>query len=87
MLNPNLIDQISQRLADHIPSGLQQLAEDSGRNFRSAIEHTLREMNLVSREEFDIQQAVLQRTRQKLASLEARVTALEDQANDNRNLL
>ncbi len=77
MLDPNLIDQLSQRLAASLPAGIQQLAEDSGRNLRSAIEHTLREMNLVSREEFDIQQAVLYRTRQKLVALEARVTALE----------
>ncbi|MEM6405086.1 MAG: accessory factor UbiK family protein [Pseudomonadota bacterium] len=77
MLDPNLIDQLSQRLANSIPAGLEQFAEDSGRNLKSVIEHTLREMNLVSREEFDIQQDVLHRTRQKLVALEARVAALE----------
>ena len=77
MFDPNRIDQISQRLAASIPAGLQQFAEDSGRNLRSAIEHILCEMNLVSREEFDIQQAVLHRTRKKLVALEARVAALE----------
>ncbi|MEL6710376.1 MAG: accessory factor UbiK family protein [Pseudomonadota bacterium] len=77
MLDPNLIDQLSQRLATSIPAGLEQFAEDSGRNLKSIIEHTLHEMNLVSREEFDIQQAVLHRTRQKLVTLETRVAALE----------
>ena len=85
MFDPNLIDQVSQRLATSIPAGLQRLAADSGHNIRSAIEHTLRDMNLVSREEFDIQQAVLHRTRSKLAALEARVTALEARSNPKSN--
>ena len=83
MFNPNLLDQVGQRLAASLPTGLQQLAEDSGHNLRSAVEHALREMNLVSREEFDIQQAVLHRTRNKLTTLEARVAALEARSNHN----
>ncbi len=80
MSDPDLLDQISQKIATSLPAGIQQFAADSGRNLRSALEHALREMNLVSREEFDIQQAVLQRTRQKLVALEARVAALEAMA-------
>lgn len=77
MLDPKLLDDLSRRVADGMPRGLQMLQADLQRNLRTTLEAALGKLNLVTREEFEIQQAVLQRTREKLAALEARVAALE----------
>ena len=76
-LDPKLIDDISRRVADNLPRGLQTLQDDLQRNLRAGLEAALSRLNLVTREEFEIQQAVLQRTREKVKALEARVAALE----------
>ena len=83
MLDPKLFDDLSRRVAGNLPPGLQGLQEDLQRNLRSAMESALTRLNLVSREEFDVQQAVLLRTREKLRALEARVAALEAEARDS----
>ena len=77
MLDPKLFDDLSRRVADSMPRGLQVLQDDLQRNLRRALESTLGRLNLVTREEFEVQQAVLQRTREKLKALEDRVAALE----------
>lgn len=78
MLDPKLFDDLSRRVSEGMPKGFQSLQDDFERNLRTALEATLRKMNLVSRDEFEIQQAVLQRTREKLEALEKRVAALEN---------
>ena len=77
MLDPKLFDDLSKRVADSMPRGFQALQDDLQRNLKAALEATLGKMNLVTREEFDTQQAVLARTREKLEALEARVAELE----------
>lgn len=77
MLDPKVFDDLSRRMADNLPRGLQTLQDDLQRNLRSAIEAAFGHLNLVTREEFEVQQAVLQRTREKLHALEQRVAELE----------
>ncbi|NEX15803.1 MAG: hypothetical protein C1943_03970 [Halochromatium sp.] len=77
MLDPKQIDDLARRLAEQAPKGLQLLQEDLSRNFRATLESGLSRLNLVTREEFDVQAAVLARSRAKLAALEKRVAALE----------
>jgi len=77
MLDPKLFDDISRRVSEGMPKGFQALQDDFERNLRTALEAALRKMNLVSRDEFEIQQAVLQRSREKLEALEGRVRELE----------
>ncbi len=77
MLDPKLFDDLSRRVSEGMPRGFQSLQDDFERNLRAALEAALRKMNLVSRDEFEIQQAVLQRTREKLEALEKRVSELE----------
>ncbi len=60
-----------------MPASLQGLQDDFESNVRSGLESGLRKMNLVTREEFDIQAAVLLRTREKLEALEKLVAKLE----------
>ena len=55
----------------------ERLGEDVRNNARAAVRSALENMELVSREELEVQRQVLLRTRQKLESLEARVTELE----------
>lgn len=77
MLDPRQLDDLAHRLATAVPKGLQVLQEDINRNLRASLESGLARLDLVTREEFDVQSAVLARTREKLALLEARVSALE----------
>jgi len=77
VLDPKLFDDLSRKVAEGMPKNLQILQADFERNLHSALEGALRQLNLVTREEFDLQQAVLQRTREKLEALEARVAELE----------
>ena len=78
MLDPKLFDDLSKRIAEGMPQGFQTLQDDFERNMRAGLESALSRLNLVTREEFEIQQAVLQRTREKLEALEKRVATLED---------
>ena len=77
MFDPKIIDDISQRLSNSLPPGLASLEKDTRQHLNSALQSALSRMNLVTREEFDIQQAVLARTREKLEMLEKHVAQLE----------
>jgi BMFP domain-containing protein YqiC len=82
MLDPKLFDDLSRRIAGSMPQGFQVLQDDLQRNLKAGLESTLGRLNLVTREEFEVQQAVLARTREKLKALEERVAALEAQPGD-----
>lgn len=71
------IDRLARQLADSVPKNLRALGEDLERNFRSMLSAGFERMDLVTREEFDLQTAVLERTREKLEALETRIAALE----------
>ncbi len=77
MLDPKIFDDLSRRIAEGMPRGVQSLQNDLERNLRASLEAALGHLNLVTRDEFEIQQAVLIRTREKLQALERRVAALE----------
>jgi BMFP domain-containing protein YqiC len=77
MIDPKTLDDLAGRLASSLPTGLQLLQDDLKKNLRANLEAGLAKLDLVTREEFDVQAAVLARTREKLARLEAQVQALE----------
>ena len=81
MFDPKVFDDLSRKLVDGLPSGLQSLQGEVERNVKASLEAALRQMNLVSRDEFEIQQAILMRTREKVDALEKRVAELETQLN------
>ena len=54
MLDPKVFDDLSRRLADSLPRGMQNLQEDMQRNLRSGVESALSKLNLVTREEFEV---------------------------------
>jgi BMFP domain-containing protein YqiC len=77
MFDPKQLDDLAQRLASILPEGLKQARQDLEKNFRAILQSAFSQMNLVSREEFEVQAALLRRTREKLEALEAQVRELE----------
>jgi BMFP domain-containing protein YqiC len=71
------LDELTARLAKVIPAGFGQVTEDIEKTFHGIIQSTFAKMNLVSREEFEVQRAVLAKTRAKLELLEKQVAELE----------
>ena len=76
------LDDLAKKLADSIPENLRGLGEDLQRNLKSTLRSGLERMDLVTREEFDVQVRLLERTREKLEALEARVAELEESSSD-----
>jgi BMFP domain-containing protein YqiC len=77
MMDRQEIDKIALRLASLVPPGLAQAHEDLRANFQDVLVQGLRRLNLVTREEFDVQCQVLARTRAKVEALEQSVAELE----------
>lgn len=77
MLEQDKIDKISKALSDALPEDLVKFKDGLHKNFSAVLQSQLNKMDIVSREEFDIQSKVLAKTRAKLEALEAQVKALE----------
>jgi BMFP domain-containing protein YqiC len=75
--DPRLIDDLARRLAGSVPESVVALRRDLEQNFKGVLQGRLAKLDLVTREEFDVQAAVLKRTREKLAALEKRLASLE----------
>ena len=74
MLNPKSIDEISARISEMIAASP---AKDIEKNARALLASAFARLDLVTREDFDLQVAMLARTREKLTALEARIATLE----------
>jgi BMFP domain-containing protein YqiC len=74
------IDEIARRLLDSVPPAFRSIQQDLETNFRSVLRSSLGKLDLVTREEFDTQLKVLERTRSKLEALEKKVQELEARA-------
>jgi BMFP domain-containing protein YqiC len=72
------IEELARKLADAVPDGVRSIQSDLEKNFRSVLQTGLGKLDLVTREEFEVQEAVLQRTREKLEALEKRLSELEE---------
>ncbi|MBU3068534.1 accessory factor UbiK family protein [Aestuariicella sp. G3-2] len=81
-----MIEQLARSLFNDIKSAIPTATSElPERELRSLLERTLRKMNLVSRDEFDAQQAVLLRTREKLEALEKQLSELESNGNTTKD--
>ncbi|TDX96749.1 accessory factor UbiK family protein [Thiohalophilus thiocyanatoxydans] len=76
------IEQLVDRIMNALPQGFQEMKQEADQQLRAALQRTLSQMDLVTREEFDIQREVLLRTRSKLEALEQQVAALEQALNN-----
>ena len=76
-MNNDSIDSLARKLADSMPEGLRSMQKELEETFRSVLRAGLAKLDLVTREEFDVQEAVLARTREKLDALERRLADYE----------
>lgn len=81
MIDPT-IDKLVSRLGNSLPSGLHHVRADMEKNFHAILASFFEKLNLVSREEFEVQKAVLSKTRAKLEALEKRIAELEEKPVD-----
>ena len=82
MIDLNHIDELARRLSGLVPPGLRpsdELRDELQQNFKSVLQTGLARLDLVTREEFEVQRAVLLRTREKLEQLQQAVAELEAQ--------
>ncbi|HLZ99723.1 MAG TPA: accessory factor UbiK family protein [Steroidobacteraceae bacterium] len=75
--NSTSLDDLARRLADAVPEPVRSFARDLEGNFKAVLQAQLSKLDLVSRQEFDVQAALLARTQTALAALEARLKELE----------
>ena len=87
MIDLAQLDDLAHRLSGLVPPGLREGREELQQNFKSVLQAGLGKLDLVTREEFDVQRAVLARTREKLDALERAVAALEAAAPSSAPLL
>lgn len=71
------VDQFFKQFREALPQDLETLRQDFDKNAKAALQAVLGKMDLVPKEEFEIQAELLQRTRAKLDALEKRVAELE----------
>lgn len=76
-MDPKILDDIARQLASAVPADFKRLQDDLQKNFRVILDSAFSRMSLVTREEFDAQQSVLSRTREKLEALEQRLREME----------
>ncbi|RMH93145.1 accessory factor UbiK family protein [Lysobacter pythonis] len=77
MIDLAQLDNLARRLGDLLPPNLREGREELQENFKSVLRAGLTRLDLVTREEFEVQRAVLLKTREKLEALEQAVAALE----------
>jgi BMFP domain-containing protein YqiC len=75
--DPGSLDELARRLAEAVPPGLTALRNDLEQNFKAVLQSGLAKLDLVTRQEFDVQAGVLKRSRERLEELERRMTAIE----------
>lgn len=77
MIDSKSLNELAAKISALLPADLETLKKDLEKNIRAGLQSGFQKLDLVSREEFEVQAAVLARTREKLEALENRVQALE----------
>jgi BMFP domain-containing protein YqiC len=83
-LDAKFVEDLARRLAANVPGSVRALQADLERNFEALLGSTFEKLQLVTREEFDVQRRVLERTREKLTRLEAELETLEARAGGGK---
>ncbi len=82
MIDSKIIDDIAQKVSGLMPPGIKELQGDFEKNVQGIMQSVFAKMDLVTREEFDVQTDVLARTRSKLEAMEKTVAELEKKILD-----
>lgn len=77
MIDSKTLNDLAQKLAGLVPADLGVIKQDLEKNMRATLQRTFQKLDLVTREEFDVQSELLVRTRTKLDALEKQLAALE----------
>lgn len=77
MINTKFIDDLARQISNNLPSGAKELQQDVKKNIHTLLQGAFARLDLVTREEFEVQSRVLARTREKLEQLEQLVAELE----------
>lgn len=80
-LDARFIEDLARKLAANVPGSVRALQADLERNFEALLGSTFEKLQLVTREEFDVQRRVLERTREKLVAVEAELAVLEERVS------
>jgi BMFP domain-containing protein YqiC len=80
MFNPQKCEDLAKKLFAALPGSLQNIEQDIQQKFKEILQLTFEEFNLVTRDEFDVQKKVLERTREKLDNLQQVVLELQKDA-------
>ncbi len=83
MIDAKVFDNMAQQLGKLLPAGVEELKSDFENNARAVIQNTLSKMDLITREEFDVQTALLQKTALRVKGLEKRISKLESSTNQS----
>ena len=76
-----MFEDIAQKLGSVLPEGIKSIQEDVEKNFKTVLQNSFAKMDLVTREEFDVQTQVLARSREKLDKMEKQIAQLEATLN------
>ena len=79
MIDHKTIDDLARRLGEALPEGVRNMQQDIEKNMRAVLSSAFDKLDLVTREELDVQKAVLARTRSRIEELETRLSELEQQ--------
>lgn len=85
MLDPKKLEEIAKQIQNNLPSGLKNMGEEAEKRIRTVLQAQLGKLDMVTREEFDVQTKVLLRTREKLNEMEAKLALLERHLADNQD--
>ncbi len=83
MINAKKIEEIAKQVTDAIPPSVKNIANDFEEKTKTVLQRKLAQLDVVTREEFDVQTQVLLKTREKLAQMEAKIAELEAKLGDN----
>ena len=76
-INSSGLDELARRLAESVPESVRAFGRDLEGNFKAVLQAQLSKLDLISRQEFDVQAAILDRTQAKLTAMEARLKEIE----------
>lgn len=76
-MNPKILDDLANRLVELVPGGVTEITKDIEKNMHALLQAKLSDLNLVTRDEFNVQQKVLANTRQQVILLEEKISELE----------
>ena len=82
MIGPKKIEEMARQIHNALPPGIKSLGEEVDKKVKQVLQSQLNKLDMVSREEFDVQTKVLLRTREKLTALEEKLALIEQRLAD-----